>query len=252
MRCARALLLEAELAEARGQRDEALRLVARASQEYEAALGGTHPDLANALITAGDLQLAAGKDADAEASYRQVAAIFDTLGETESAALAHARAGLLLARWGSRTPADADETLQWGLAPTGDPIDPAVAGWLGDELGRRARARGDNAAALAHHRAAAAAWQRSGDARRQGRALSETALLAAQLHAGDARALLEQALPLATDASRPRLQAALAKLLWPAQRDRARALARAALADLPADSAEATELHRWLSPRDDR
>jgi len=249
---ARALLLQAQLADARGDRDDALRLAARASQEYEAALGGTHPELATALLTAGDLQLAAGKDADADASYRQVAAIFDTLGETESATLAHARAGLLVARWGSRTPSDADEILAWGLAPIGDPIDPAVAGWLGDELARRAGARGDLPAALAHDRAATAAWQRSGDARRQARALSDTALLAAQLHAGDARALLEQALPLASDASRPRLQGALAKLLWPVQRDRARALFRAALAELPEASAEAVALHRWLSPRDDR
>ena len=248
---ARALLLQARLSDARGNRDEALRLIARATQEYEAALGGTHPELANALLTAGDLLLAAGRDQDAEASYRQVAAIFDTLGETESAHLAHARAGVLLARWGDRPPADASDTLQWGLAPTGDAIDPAVAGWLAEQLGRRAAARGDQVAALVHYRAAAAASQQSGDLRSLATALAETAVLAGELHAPDARALLEQALAAAAASDKPRLQGALAKLLWPVQRDRARALMRAALAALPDSSADAAELTRWVARHDD-
>src|SRR5206468_640739 len=110
---------------------------------------------------AGDQLLLAGRDQEAEASYRQVAAIYDTLGQTDSAGLAHARAGMALARWGERPPADAPDTLQWGLAPTGGGIDPAVTGWIAEQLGRRAAARGDQAAALVQYRAAATAWQQS-------------------------------------------------------------------------------------------
>jgi tetratricopeptide (TPR) repeat protein len=249
---ARALVLQARLAEARGDREAAIGLVGRAIQEYEAALGGTHPALAAAVLAAADLQLAAGRDPDAEAHYRQVAAIFDTLGQSESAALAHARAGILLAHWGAHPPADAADTLSWGLAPTGDAIDPAVAGWVADQLGHRAAARGDLTAALAHSRAAAAAWQQSGDARGLAAAQTEAALLAARLHTPDARAQLEQALPIAPAAARPHVQAALAQLLWPTQRDRAHALARAALAQLPDDSPDAAELTRWLGRRDGR
>src|SRR6185503_16276501 len=134
---ARALMLQGRLAEARGERDDALRKIQRAGQEYEAALGGAHPDLAGALLIAGDLLLDAGNNQEAEANYRQVAAIFDTLGQSESARLAHARAGIQLARWGGKPPADAEDTLHWGLAPTGDAIDPAVAGWLAEQLARR-------------------------------------------------------------------------------------------------------------------
>jgi eukaryotic-like serine/threonine-protein kinase len=246
---ARALTLQARLAEARGQRDEALRKIQRAVQEYEAALGGAHPDLAGALLIAGDLLLDAGKNQEAEANYRQVAAIFDTLAQSDSARLAHARAGIQLARWGNRPPPDADETLHWGLAPTGDAIDPAVAGWLAEQLGRRAAARGDQAAALAQYRAAAVAWRQSGDQRGLASAVTQSALLAAELHDPDARALLEEALQItasATVVDKPRMQGALAKLLWPAQRDRARALMRAALADLPDSSADAIDLKYWL------
>src|SRR5262249_44099255 len=57
---ARALLLQGQLAASRGQRDDALRLVQKAAGEYEAALGGTHPELAAALLTAADLLLASG------------------------------------------------------------------------------------------------------------------------------------------------------------------------------------------------
>lgn len=250
---AHALLLQSRLADARGQRDEALRLAQRAGQEYEAALGGTHPDLANALVTAGDLLLASGHNQEAEANYRQVAAILDTLGHSDSAHLAHARAGIQLARWGTRPPTDASDTLQWGLAPTGGAIDPAVAGWLAEQLGRRAAARGEKAPALAQYRVAATAWQQSGDQRGLASVLTEGALLAAELHDPDARSLLEQALQISTSAplaDKPRLQGALAKLLWPAQRDRARALVRAALANLPDSSADAADLRRWLQHHD--
>jgi hypothetical protein len=246
---ARALLLQGQLADAKGDHAEALRLVARAAQEYEAALGGAHPELARAQLTAGDLLLAAGRDAEAEASYRQVAAIFDTLGYSESANLAHARAGLQLARWGNAPPADASDTLHWGLAPTGDALDPAVAAWVAAQLGRRSAAHGDQGAALAHYRTAAAAWQQSGDHRGFATALTEGALLAAEAHAPEARAMLEQALQISTteaSADKPRLRGALGKLLWPAQRDRSRALIRSALAELPDDSADAAELKRWL------
>jgi eukaryotic-like serine/threonine-protein kinase len=239
---ARALRLQAELAAMRGQRDDALRLVQRATGEYEAALGGTHPELAGAL-------LAAGRTPEAEAGYRQVAAIFDTLGQSDSVRLARARAGIQLARWGDRPPADAADTLQWGLAPTGGTLDPAVTAWIAQQLGRRATARGDHGAALAQYRAAAAAWQQSGDHRGLAAALTESALLAARLHDPDARALLEEALQASTGdavADKPRLQGELAKLLWPAQRDRARALARAALADLPDSSSDASDLKQWL------
>lgn len=246
---ARALLLQGQLAATRGQRDDGLRLIQKATAEYEAALGGTHPELAAALLTAADLLLAAGRAPEAEAGYRQVAAIFDTLGQSDSMRLAHARAGIQLARWGDRPPADAADTLQWGLAPTGDALDPAVTAWIAEQLGRRAAARGDQAAALAQYRAAAAAWQQSGDRRGQAAALTESALLAARLHDPDARALLEGALQASTAgaaADKPRLQGELAKLLWPAQRDRARALARAALADLPDSSSDASDLRQWL------
>ncbi|HEY0477749.1 MAG TPA: serine/threonine-protein kinase [Kofleriaceae bacterium] len=250
---ARALLLQGELAEARGHRDEALRLVQRATQEYEAALGGTHPELAGALLAAGDLLLAAGHDQEAEADYRQVAAIFDTLGQSDSVHLAHARAGIQLARWGARVPADAADTLQWGIAPTGGTIDPAVTGWIAAQLGRLAAARGDRAAALAQYRAAAAAWQQSGDHRGLAATLAAGALLAVELHDPDARAMLEEALQTgssAAGADKPRLQSALARLLWPAQRDRARSLARAALADLPDASSDAADLRQWLQHHD--
>lgn len=246
---ARALLLGGRLAATRGDASDALRLIGRAAQEYEAALGGAHPELAGALLVSADLLLAAGRDGEAEASYRQVAAIFDTLGHSASARLAHARAGIQLARWGGAPPADAGETLQWGLAPAGDAIDPAVAGWAAEQLGRRTAARGDQAAALGHYRAAAAAWQQSGDHRGFAHALTEGALLAADAQAPDARSLIEQALQLSTGeiaADKPRLRGALGKLLWPAQRDRARSLVRSALAELPDDSADAADLKRWL------
>jgi tetratricopeptide (TPR) repeat protein len=246
---AHALLLSSERADARGDREAALHLVARAIQEYEAALGGTHPELASALITAGDLLLAAGRAQEAEADYRQVAAILDTLGQSDSAHLAHARAGIQLARWGARPPADAADTLQWGIAPTGGAIDPAVTGWIAAQLGRLAAARGDHAAALAQYRAAAAAWQQSGDRHGAALALTAAALLAAQLHDPGARTMLEEALqtgPIPAADDRPRLQSALAKLLWPAQRDRALALAHAALADLPEASSDAADLKQWL------
>jgi hypothetical protein len=62
--------------------------------------------------------------------------------------------------------------------------------------------------------------------------------------------MLEQALQIGSgeqaSSDRPRLRSALGKLLWPAQRDRARALVRSALADLPDGSAEAADLKRWL------
>jgi hypothetical protein len=246
---ARALLAQGRLAHARGNRDEALQLVQRAGQEYEAALGGAHPELASALLVVGDMLLDAGRSQEAEATYRQVAAIFDTLGQSESTQLAHARAGIQLARWGSRPPSDATDTLHWGLAPTGDDVDPSVAGWLAEQLGRRAAARGDRAGALAHYRAAAAAWQQSGDQRGLASALVESAALAAELRDPDARSLLDQALQIAISApviEKPRLQGALAKLLWPLERDRARALARAALADMPDGSTDAAELKTWL------
>jgi eukaryotic-like serine/threonine-protein kinase len=248
---ARALLLQGRLAQARGDRDEALRLVQRASQEYEAALGGAHPDLAIATLATGDLLLAAGRNPDAEASYRQVAAIYDSLGYAEAARLAHARAGIQLARWGNRVPADASELLHWGLAPTGGAIDPGVAGWLAEQLGQRAAARGDASAALAQYRLATTAYQASGDQRGLASATTRGALLAAELRDPGARTLIEQALrgPAAAEAT-PHLEAALARLLWPAQRDRARALARAALAALPASSADAVELRRWLTRRE--
>src|SRR6185436_10479412 len=197
---ARALLVQGRLADARGDRDDELHLVQRASQEYEAALGGAHPELATALLVSGDLLLDGGHNDEAEAIYRQVAAIFDTLGQSESTQLAHARAGMQLARWGSRPPADATDTLHWGLAPTGDSIDPSVAGWLAAQLGRRAAARGDRAGALWQYRAAAAAWQQSGDQRGLASALVASATLAAELKDPDARSLLEQALQITTTA----------------------------------------------------
>ena len=233
-----------------GRRDEALRQVQRAIQEYEAALGGTHPELAGALLVSGDLLLAAGRDQEAEAAYRQVAAILDTLGQSDSVHLAHARAGMQLARWGNKPPADAVDTLQWGLAPTGGVLDPAVAGWLAEQLGRRATARGDHAAALLQYRAAAVAWQQSGDHRGLASALAQGALVAAQIHDPDARAMLEEALqqpPGNVAVERPRLETALAKLLWPVQRDRARALVRSALAELPESSSDAADLKQWLN-----
>ncbi|HEX3478297.1 MAG TPA: serine/threonine-protein kinase [Kofleriaceae bacterium] len=250
---ARALLLQGQLAAARGQRDDALRLVQKATGEYEAALGGTHPELAAALLTAADLLLASGRAPEAEAGYRQVAAIFDTLGQSDSVRLAHARAGIQLAHWGDRPPGDAADTLQWGLAPTGGAVDPAVTAWIAEQIGRRAAARGDQVAALAQYRAAAAAWQQSGDHRGQASALTQSALLAARLRDPDARALLEEALQASTAGGaldKPRLQGELAKLLWPAQRDRARALARAALADLPDSSSDASDLRQWLKRHD--
>lgn len=246
---ARALLLQGKLANARDKREDALRLVQRATQEYEAALGGTHPELASALLTGADLLLAAGRAAEAEADYRQVAAIFDTLGESDSARLAHARAGIQLAHWGDRPPADAADTLQWGLAPTGGTLDPAVTAWVAEQLGRQAAARGDHAAALIQYRAAAAAWQQSGDRRGLASALTEAALLAVRLHDPDARGMLEEALQLGPGTGaidRPRLEGELARLLWPVQRDRARALARQALAALPDTSSDASDLRQWL------
>jgi len=247
----RALLLQSRLAEARGAREDAVRLAQRATAELEASLGGTHPELASALLAAGDLLLVAGHQEEAEADYRQVAAIFETLGQSDSAGLAHARAGIQLARWGSKVPPDAAETLQWGLSPSGDAIDPAIAAWIAAQLGRQAAARGDQATALAQYRAAAAAWQQSGDRRGLASALSAGALVAARLRDPDARPMLEQALQTGVVVDKPRLQAALAKLLWPAQRERARALARAALADLPESSADAGELKLWLTRHDE-
>ena len=248
---ARAFLLQGRLAEDAGKLDDALGLTQRASQEYEAALGGAHPELAAAQLAAGDLLLAAGRDQEAEAAYRQVAAIFDTLGQGDAARLAHARAGIQLARWGAHVPTDATDVLHWGLAPTGGAIDPGVAAWVATQLAHRAAARGDHAGALVQYRVAVTAWQQCGDQRGLASALASASLLAAELHDPAARAMLEQAVQLpAAAVARPRLEATLARVLWPTQRDRARALARAALADLPASSAAAVELRRWLSRRD--
>jgi len=250
---ARALLLQGQLANARGKRDDALRLVQRATQEYEAVLGGTHPELATALLTAGDLQLVAGRNSEAEADYRQVAAILDTLGQSDSARLAHARAGIQLAHWGDRLPGDAADTLQWGLATTGGALDPSVTAWVAEQLGRLAAARGDHATALTQYRAAAVAWQQAGDRRGMALALTESALLAVRVHDPEARSMLEEALqisPASSAGAKPRLEGELAKLLWPAQRDRALALARSALADLPDTSADASDLRQWLKRHD--
>jgi hypothetical protein len=139
--------------------------------------------------------------------------------------------------------------LHWGLAPTGDTIDPAVAGWVAEQLGRRSAARGEHGAALTQYRAAAVAWQQSGDHRGLASALTEGALLAAEAHAPDAPVMIERALQIGSSGAGsdvPRLRGALGKLLWPAQRDRARALVRSALADLPEGSADAVDLKRWL------
>lgn len=250
---ARALMLQGQLAAARGNRDDALRLLQRATQEYESALGGTHPELAGALLSAGDLLLAAGRNSEAEADYRQVAAILDTLGQSDSARLAHARAGAQLAHWGDKLPADAGDTLQWGLAPTGGSLDPSVTAWIAEQLGLRAAQRGDHAAALAQYRAAASAWQQSGDRRGLAAALSEAALLAVRLKDPEARAMLEEAIqmsPASAAVARSRLEGELARLLWTTQHDRARALARSALTDLPDSSADASDLKQWLKRHD--
>jgi hypothetical protein len=84
-------------------------------------------------------------------------------------------------------------------------------------------------------------------------ALTESALLAVRVKDPEARAMLEEALQISPGGAanaKPRLEVELAKLLWPVQRDRARALARSALADLPESSADAGDLRQWLKNHD--
>lgn len=245
----RALALQSRIAEARGAHDDAVALAHKATGELEASLGGTHPELASALLATGDLLLGNDKDKEAEAAYRQVAAIYETLGQSDSMRLAHARAGIQLARWGGRVPADAQQTLEWGLSAGGDALDPAVAAWVAEQLGHRAAARGDAAAAIASYRTAAAAWQQNGDRRGVASALGAAALVAADRKQPNARAMLEEAMQASASASaaaEPRVLLALARLMWPAQRERARALVQAGLADVSAGSPEADELQQWL------
>lgn len=245
----RALEVQSKLAEARGAHDVAVKLAQKATAELEASLGGTHPELASALLAQGDLLLETGHAADAEAAYRQVAAIFETLGQSESVRLAHARAGIQLARWGTRVPADATETLQWGLSSNGDPLEPAVAAWVAEHLARQAAARNELPAARAAYHQAAAAWEQSGDRRNAASALGEGALISVRLKDPGARTQLEAALHAgdAAAATQPRVQLALARLMWPAQKTRAIALARAALAELPKSSPDAADATTWLA-----
>jgi hypothetical protein len=245
----RALEVQSKLAEARGAHDLAVKLAQKATAELEASLGGTHPELASALLAQGDLLLETGHATDAEAAYRQVAAIFETLGQSESVRLAHARAGIQLARWGARVPADATETLQWGLSSSGDPLEPAVAAWVAEHLARQAFARNELPAARAAYRQAAAAWEQSGDRRAAAAALGEGALISARLKDPGARTQLEAALHASEAAaiSQPRVALALARLLWPAQKARASSLARAALAELPKGSPDAADATAWLA-----
>ena len=65
--------------------------------------------------------------------------------------------------------------------------------------------------------------------------------------------MLEEALQISPGGAanaKPRLEGELAKLLWTVQRDRARALVRSALADLPDASADASDLRLWLKHHD--
>lgn len=249
---ARAWLLRARIAGRRGQLARALDGTRRAVLEYEAALGGAHPELASAVLELADRLLVADRADEAEASYRQVAGILDSLGQGPSAELAHARAGIQLARWGTRPPADAGETLRWGVAPTGGELDPRVEAWAAAQLARRFAARGDEGLAEAQYRRALVAAEASGAADRIALAAAQLALFALSQGLPDALELGERALGLVADshaASRPQLQAAMARALWRQDRPRARALAEEAAAELGESSAEGAELRQWIKRR---
>jgi eukaryotic-like serine/threonine-protein kinase len=252
---ARALLLGSRLARARGHADEALALAGKSAQEYEAALGGAHPDLAAALLEGADLLVEADRSGEAEAAYRQVTAILATLGHDHSARLARARAGLQLARLGENPPPDAMESIRLGLALSDGEVDPAIEAWLGMRLGERFGARADYASALLSYRRAVTAFERIGDQRGLASAVVHTALLEAEHgNPSDARSFLERALELGQKLAlpeHPRIEAALAKILWsaPQERDRARALALSACAELPESTEEGAALRRWLNRR---
>jgi eukaryotic-like serine/threonine-protein kinase len=250
---ARASMLRARIAGQRGQVKLSLDGARKAVLEYEAALGGAHPELAWAVLELGDALLDTGRDAEAEASYRQVTGILDSLGQGQSPQLGHARAGIQLARWGAQPPRDAGELLRWGLTPTGGDLDPRLDAWLSAQLARRFAARGDDERAELHYRRALTASEQAADPIGIANAAAQLAMFAAELGRGDAQELVERALARSAvggAAVRPRLQAALVKLLWAIDRPRARALAEQALAGLGESSADAAEVRQWIKRHD--
>ncbi|MEZ4361003.1 MAG: protein kinase [Kofleriaceae bacterium] len=250
---AHAWALRARIAQRRGQTSRALEGLRKAAQEFESALGGAHPQLATAVLELGDALLDAGRRAEAEAAYRQVTGILESIGQPQSQELVHARAGIQLARWGARPPADAAETLRWGASPSGD-LDPLVDAWASRQLGARFAARGEDTLAEAMYRRAVAAGEQASAAGLAFGAAAELAHFAVEHELPDAVELAERALADAAEdaTARPRLEAALAKALWRKDRARARKLADRAAAQLGEGSSEAVELRQWMARHDKR
>lgn len=219
----------------------------QAVAEYEAALGGAHPQLAAAALELADALLEAARYREAEAAYRQTAGILESLGHLGSPRLAHARAGVALAQWGARPPADALDLVRWGAAPVGGELEPGVEAWVAGALGRQHAARGDDEQALALLRRALSAAESSANTAAIGEAAAELASLAASRARPDALELLERALSAlpATSATRAPIAAALARALWARDRPRALALIDEAVAGFGADSVASDELLRW-------
>jgi eukaryotic-like serine/threonine-protein kinase len=246
---ARAWMLRARIAARRGRTARALEGMRKAATEFEAALGGAHPLLAGAVLELGDGLLDAERRAEAEAAYRQVVGILESLGQAQSPQLAHARAGIQLARWGARPPSDAGETLRWGASPSGGDLDPQVDAWASRQLAGRFAARGELERAEALYRRALAAAEQCGVAHALSETTVELALFAVANELRDARELAERAVVLeeASGApARPQLQVALAKALWREDRQRARKVADLAAAQLGERSSEIIELRQWI------
>ena len=226
----------------------------KAVAEYEAALGGAHPALAAAALELADALLEAARFDEAEASYRQVAGILESLGQASSPQLARARVGVALAQWGEFPPAGAREILRWGVAPVGAELEPSVEAWAFAALARRLAARGEPARAEDSFRRALTAAQLLGAGAVQSQVAAELASFAVARELPDAVALIERALELSPGAAaeRPHLLATLARQLWPKDRERATMLVAEAVASFGAGSAEAEELLRWTRRQRDR
>lgn len=227
--------------------ERSLEPLRQAVAEYEAALGGAHPLLAAAALELADALLEGARFREAEAAYRQTAGILESLGHVGSPQLAHARAGVALAQWGARPPAEALDLVRWGAAPVGGELDAAVEAWVAGALGRRFAARGDDEQALSLLRRALAAAETSASAVAVGDAAAELASLAAARARPEALELLERALSAlpATSATRAPLAAALARELWTRDRPRALALIDEAVVGFGAESPVSDELLRW-------
>ena len=109
---------------ARGRYNSAVELAESAVEEYEAALGGAHPLLADALLELGEVMLLLRKYRGAVSVYQQAVAIWETSGRGRRPSLARGRLGAAIAGFAADPTAT---VLPRGLSVGGD-RDSAIAG----------------------------------------------------------------------------------------------------------------------------